>query len=86
MPCWRIVFSTFRGCMSFYTGRVKLRHGGDAERDIGSFEIPQRSSLLPYGGVLSFLWEAREKPGSEPARVHHAAREQTAGGVIFRDC
>ena len=22
MPCWRIVFSTFRGCMSFYTGRV----------------------------------------------------------------
>src|SRR5215813_9479140 len=19
MPCWRIVFSTFRGCMSFYT-------------------------------------------------------------------
>src|SRR5260370_13987492 len=24
MPCWRIVFSTFRGCMSFYTARVKL--------------------------------------------------------------
>src|SRR5260370_21588962 len=22
MPCWRIVFSTFRGCISFYTGRV----------------------------------------------------------------
>src|SRR5262245_12908148 len=22
MPCWRIVFSTFRGCMSFYTARV----------------------------------------------------------------
>src|SRR5262249_20468929 len=26
MPCWRIVFSTFRGCMSFYTARVKSRH------------------------------------------------------------
>jgi hypothetical protein len=26
MPCWRIVFSTFRGCMSFYTARVTLRH------------------------------------------------------------
>jgi hypothetical protein len=25
MPCWRIVFSTFCGCMSFYTGSVKLR-------------------------------------------------------------
>src|SRR5262245_22004372 len=23
MPCWRIVFSTFCGCMSFYTGSVK---------------------------------------------------------------
>ena len=23
MPFWRIVFSTFRGCMSFYTARVK---------------------------------------------------------------
>src|SRR5262245_29607675 len=22
-PCWRIVFSTFCGCMSFYTGSVK---------------------------------------------------------------
>src|SRR5215831_12305708 len=30
MPCWRIVFSTFRGCMSFYTARVKS--GGD-DRD-----------------------------------------------------
>jgi hypothetical protein len=29
MPCWRIVFSTFRGCMSFYTARVKLGHPGD---------------------------------------------------------
>src|ERR1700757_3285861 len=26
MPCWRIVFSTFRGCMSFYTDRVTTGH------------------------------------------------------------
>jgi hypothetical protein len=26
MPGWRIVFSTFRECMSFYTGRVKPGH------------------------------------------------------------
>ena len=24
IPCWRIVFSTFRRCMSFHTARVKL--------------------------------------------------------------
>src|SRR5258707_11107450 len=29
MPCRRIVFSTFRGCMSFYTGSVTLGHPGD---------------------------------------------------------
>src|SRR5262245_16570841 len=26
MPCWRIVFSTFCGCMSFYTGSVRVGH------------------------------------------------------------
>ena len=26
IPCWRIVFSTFRNCMSFCTGWVKLGH------------------------------------------------------------
>jgi hypothetical protein len=26
MPCWRIVFSTFCGCMSFYTTRVRSGH------------------------------------------------------------
>src|SRR6266581_3855261 len=32
MPCWRIVFSTFCGCMSFYTARVMSDavNGGDA--------------------------------------------------------
>src|SRR5262249_36515151 len=30
------------------------------------------SSLLPFGGVLSFRSEAREVLGSETARVHHA--------------
>ena len=48
--------------------------------DIGRIEIPQRSSLLPYRGVLSFRSEAREAPGSETARVHHAARRR--GGCV----
>src|SRR6266516_7067428 len=30
MPCWRIVFSTFGGCMSFYTARVK---SGKAQKE-----------------------------------------------------
>jgi hypothetical protein len=30
MPCRRIVFSTFRGCMSFYTGSVIHDRGGQA--------------------------------------------------------
>src|SRR5262245_19306723 len=28
MPCWRIVFSTLRECMSFYTAKVKSRTHG----------------------------------------------------------
>src|SRR6516225_11237434 len=41
---------------------------------IGWIEMPQRSSLPPYRGVLSCLSKAREASGSEAARVHHAAR------------
>src|SRR4029450_3832236 len=37
-------------------------------------EVPQRSSPLPYRGVLSFRSEAREASDSETARLHHAAR------------
>src|SRR5262249_25397664 len=32
MPCWRIVFSTFRGCMSFYSARVKFGHSAMSAR------------------------------------------------------
>src|SRR5262249_57865084 len=34
------------------------------------------SSLLPFGGVLSFQSVAREASGSETARLHHAARRR----------
>src|SRR5689334_1462702 len=59
--------------------------------DISRIEIPHRSSLLPYRGVLSFLSEAREASGSETARLHCAtvataawplaARAQQPGGT-----
>jgi hypothetical protein len=47
---------------------------------MGWIEMPQRGSLLPYRGVLSFLSKAREASGSETPRVHHAARWR-GGGV-----
>src|SRR5262245_62029849 len=34
------------------------------------------SSLLPFGGVLSFQSEAREASGSETPRVHHFTRRR----------
>src|SRR5262245_53097290 len=44
-----------------------------------SAEIPQRSNLAPYRGVLSFRSEAGEPSGSETARGHQAAGQR--GGV-----
>src|SRR5215472_5344723 len=52
------------------------RLGRGRQRDIGAVEIPQRSSLVPDRGMLSFLPEAREILGSETAPVHHAARRR----------
>jgi hypothetical protein len=48
------------------------------QRAFGRIEIPQRSSLLPYRGVLSFRSEAREAPGSETARLHRAHRRRSS--------
>jgi len=52
---------------------------------MGWIEMPQRGSLLPYRGVLSFLWKAREASGSEAARVHIPPRRRggrvAAGGA-----
>jgi len=48
----------------FRANRTLSRHRRMTETDsaavISQVEIPQRSSLLPYQGVLSFLSEARE--------------------------
>jgi hypothetical protein len=43
MPCWRIVFSTFRGCMSFYTARVKP---GKAQREQMFSVVPPTSDIV----------------------------------------
>src|SRR6266436_8203454 len=43
MPPWRIVFSTFRDCMSFYTARV-IRVGGHRSRLLAHVRIARAGS------------------------------------------
>src|SRR5262249_14470279 len=42
MPSWRIVFSTFRGCMSFYTARVKR---GKAQNEHIMSTLPPKADI-----------------------------------------
>jgi len=46
IPCWRIVFSTFRDCMSFYTARVKL---GRAAKSPPMSGLPESGRLADIG-------------------------------------
>jgi hypothetical protein len=68
MPCWRIVFSTFRGCMSFYTARVK---SGKARCE----HIP--SGLPPRADIVNALWHFRFVPGGDLSRCSNV-RHKTA--------
>src|SRR5262249_11842544 len=43
---------------------------------VSTRRMPQRSGLLPYRCVLSFLSKAREASGSEAAHLYHAARRR----------
>jgi hypothetical protein len=53
MPCWRIVFSTFRGCMSFYTARVRS----------GKAHSEQILSALPLKPDIGWRgWHVRKVP------------------------
>jgi hypothetical protein len=49
-PCWRIVFSTFLGCMSFYTARVRLGRGGMSA--LSPF-YPQLRTLVGAAGTAA---------------------------------
>src|SRR5262249_10240286 len=54
MPSWRIVFSTFRDCMSFHTARVRLGHSAVsfnvrfARRRTWLKTVPQPHALAPH--------------------------------------
>src|SRR6266508_3297740 len=59
MPCWRIVFSTFCGCMSFYTARVISRPHviirRDGRNDVNDPNQSSTRSVFAYGD----LWNVR---------------------------
>src|SRR5260221_11441237 len=65
MPCRRIVFSTFRGCMSFYTGSGQSRRTNTSDEFAG---CPLHLQLLPTLAPLQIDAECQDLPWS-PFRV-----------------
>src|SRR5260370_13850368 len=59
MPCRRIVFSTFRGCMSFYTGSVKLGHAGDVRC---MTVLPPKADVHPRSLYVAFCQQETLEP------------------------
>src|SRR5215475_11448809 len=70
MPCWRIVFSTFYGCMSFYTGSVRLGHGGMSA--LSPF-YPQLRTLVGDAGTAASCQSTKSLRDS-PLRGAHSHR------------
>src|SRR6266478_1104017 len=46
MPCWRIVFSTFCGCMSFYTARTQSGHPSTCNAWRSGFQLAHANRYL----------------------------------------
>src|SRR5262245_4372950 len=71
MPCWRIVFSTFYGCMSFYTGSVKMRKPRSEHMWAG---LPPITDLVDALGAAekvesrmgAVAWAMRQRSVSHP--------------------
>jgi hypothetical protein len=55
MPSWRIVFSTFRDCMSFYTARVKLGRRADVRCMTA---LPPKAEVHPRSCYVAQVPEA----------------------------
>src|SRR6266481_4237491 len=74
MPCRRIVFSTFRGCMSFYTGSVKLGRAGDVRCTTAlppKAEVDPRSCYVANVPILfSNSGSGCQALHNVPCRVH----------------
>src|SRR5258706_12342837 len=60
MPCRRIVFSTFRGCMSFYTGSVRLGRPADVRCMTA---LPPKADVHPRSCYVAFVPNSGHRPG-----------------------
>src|SRR5216684_3863077 len=83
MPCWRIVFSTFFPCMSFYTASVKTGKA-QTEHNISASLIGRLGSStfrLSTTAVLMSPTGSRFSSESAPRPFHHGIRGR--GGTIY---
>src|SRR5258706_2517453 len=55
MPSWRIVFSTFRDCMSFYTARVKPGRASDVR---STTALPPKADVHLRSCYVAFVPKA----------------------------
>jgi hypothetical protein len=74
MPRWRIVFSTFRECMSFYTARVIHDRCG---RSHASMSVRQK---VPRRGPQAHAIAPRAAPPFDPYSPINPYRPEAAGG------
>ena len=65
MPYWRIVFSTFRECMSFYTARVITEHHAVLRPCL---LCPRKQALL------GAMWAERKQAGRKEGQVSDCCR------------
>jgi hypothetical protein len=84
MPCWRIVFCTFRGCMSFHTARVKVRtHGSAMARP-----VYKRTYVVTAGTAVEcqLRTHAPQQTAYTAAMIYSitsSARASIVGGIVI---
>jgi hypothetical protein len=75
MPCWRIVFSTFCGCMSFYTGSIR--------------DLTSRKSCCKTHSRVSFTDRSFDTfsrlVGGHSVRVAYGIAQQILAGAFITD-
>src|SRR5258708_38959394 len=76
MPSWRIVFSTFRDCMSFYTARVIHDRGGRSHPSVHVRFTP-KATITDQHAIRRFVPIRDKVHRSERALFDHLIGEST---------
>ena len=74
MPCWRIVFSTFRECMSFYTARVRS----------GTSDDPRWERNARFASKATVCNQAANLSLSAISGLMHCSKEAVVGLCLLR--